>query len=453
MAIEDHSSVRALVRRTLDAPADALEAVPTLVAALDAEDPAVRAGVGWALCSVAAANPDDAPEIVHRLDGRHGHTAPTAAGWIRRELDLDGVATGASHDRPARSPDEQEASSDDAQSGGAPTRPDGPDPGHRPDGESSEETTTVDSTSEHNEVTTPSRESDERVPERPDRVVENGQFTIPLDRTPLDSLEIVERLASDRHSWTYVGMGMVDAQRHAVLVRTYRPPQGGRLSTFAGAFEEVTAAWGGVDDHENVLTLYAFGRRPHPWVVTGYAPETLSSVGRLPVEAALEVGLDAATGLGHAHERGVTHRSLDPRSVALDSEYGRAVGRLANFGIVEPYRAVDGPLPLDSRYGAPELFDAEHGAVDWLTDVYHLGAVLYTSLTGRPPYDASLVERGGPAGLSYEPPSSVVEAVPVAADRIVAKAMATHKIARYESADEMARDLKSALAAVTDEPR
>ncbi|WP_248515612.1 protein kinase domain-containing protein [Salinarchaeum laminariae] len=443
MAIENHPSVRDLVRRTLDAPGDAREALPVLLDALDHEDPVVRVGVAWAICAVTIANPDDAPDVVQRLEGTHGHTASMAATWIRRELELDGT-DGTPGDLPARRSEQADGTVEDDTAEHDPNAPARPSQGAKlqsspPEEESANDAGTDDAST-----------SGSPVHERPDQVVQNGQFTLELDRTNFDSLEIVERVASDRNSWTYAGIASVNAERHAVLVRTYRPPQGARLSTFSGAFETAVTDWDGVDDHENVLSVHDYGRRPHPWIVTQYAPRTLRSVGRLPVEAALSVGLDAATGLGHAHERGITHRSLDPRAVALDSENGRAIGRLANFGIVDPFRTVDGPLPLDSRYAAPELFDSDHGAVDWLTDVYHLGAVLYTAFTGRPPYEESLVRRGGPVGLSYQPPSSVADGVPVAADRIVAKAMATHKIARYESADEFARDLTSALSEVED---
>ncbi|AGN00240.1 serine/threonine protein kinase [Salinarchaeum sp. Harcht-Bsk1] len=444
MAIENQPGVRALIRRTLDAPADAREAVPALVDALDHDDPVVRAGVAWAICAVATAHPADAPVIVRRLDGRHGHTAAMAANWIRRELDVDAGASTASSPAPPSS------SADDSADDPADSADESPSTQLSGRSESGADADDDVDRQRDEESSDDPTDSGDPIRERPDEVVQNGQFTIELARTDLDALEIVEPVESDRHSWTYAGMAGIDAERHAVLVRTYRSPLGARHSTFSGAFEDVLADWDGVDDHENVLTVHDFGRRPHPWIVTGYAPRTLRSVGRLPVQAALRVGLDAAKGLAHAHEKGITHRTLDPRSIALDSEQGRPVGKLANFGIVDAFQAVDGPLPLDSRFAAPELFDSSHGAVDWLTDVYQLGAVLYTAFAGRPPYRESLVSHGGPAGLSYEPPSSVVEDVPVAADRIVAKAMATHKIARYESADEFARDLQSALSEVED---
>jgi len=459
MAIENAPDVRQLLRRAHDEPGAAAEQLPELVATLDHDDRSVRIGAAWAICAVAESRPDTRDPIRSRLRGHPRPAGRLAAEWIRTVLveSEDGEASGVP-DRP-----EPATETDAGETEGEQTDADLPSGGHRaedrPTGQAStsgrpsgphEEGDDAAESDEEDEDDGPAVDSGPAAPPGTDEVVSNGRFTIPLDRTVFDGLSIVERATTDRHAWTYVGMATVDAERHAVLVRSYREPRGARLANFASAFQEVFSRWAGVDDHENVLTVYDHGRRPHPWVVTEYARTTLREAGRLPVASAFRVGLDAALGLAHAHERGVTHRSLDPRSVAIASVGGRASGRLLNLGLVDAFRAVDGPLPLDSRYAAPELFGDEYGGIDHLTDVYQLGAVLYTALTGQPPYEDSLVQRGGPDGLTYEPPSSVVDGVPIAADRIVAKAMATHKIARYESADELVQDLRGALREVED---
>lgn len=460
MAIENAGDVRRLLRATLADPTAAEQRLPALVGALSHDERAVRTAAAWAVCAVAAADPSVWDPLSARLRATDSSAARLALEWIDEAVErADAGRSGAvsSSSEPAEHPDERppgpdapdaRGSSDAAESGE--TTPDEgsdlPQPDASPPDEESPDAEADDGDDGGEDAGAGPRDS----PYGSDEVVVNDRFTIPLDRTAFDGLSIVDEAQTDRHAWTYTGMATVDARRHAVLVRSYREPRGASRSRFAAAFEDVLEAWAGVDDHDGVLTLYDYGRRPHPWVVTEYAPTTLRSVGRLPVESAFRVGLDAATGLAHAHDRGVLHRSLDPRSIALESTDGRAVGRLWHFGIVEPFRAVDGPLPLDSRYAAPELFDDEHGGIDARTDVYHLGAVLYTAFTGRPPYDQSLVRRGGPEGLSYPPPSRVIESVPVAADRIVAKAMATHKIGRYESADELVRDLQAAVAEVGD---
>ncbi|MFW5918390.1 MAG: protein kinase domain-containing protein, partial [Haloferacaceae archaeon] len=185
---------------------------------------------------------------------------------------------------------------------------------------------------------------------------------------------------------------------------------------------------------------------------------------------AFRVGLDVATAVARAHERGVLHGLLSPDAVLFDRGETRPVARVRDFGFLEVYRAAGGPLPIDRRYAAPEVLRNEWDRVGWMSDVYQLGAVLYTVFTGRPPdrtgrpsdhtgRPADPSADGRPADPSTEsvdrarhpvgPPASaptdLVEELPVAADRIVAKAMATPKIARYESVEELARDLRSTL--------
>lgn len=474
MAIENDPGVRQLVDGVLDAPADAMDRLPELLAALEHEEAPVRVGAAWAVCAVAAARPDSAATIHEQLRHRSSTAADLAGQWIQRECDVTGRASSGDAgpagesdgdeagdassgsvrgDRASSSASGSTGSADGGAESGTPSgTPSGsPDPATAGSGSSSAGSPGTDAGSTDADSGSGSQSSSAGRSSRPsgtDDVVQNGRFAIELDRTELDALDVVDRVATDRHSWTYEAMATVNASQEAVLVRTYRPPAGARLSTFARSFAEAVEHWAGVDDHEHVLSVYDYGRRPHPWVVVGHATETVRSVGRLPVPVALRVVEDAALALAHAHERGVTHGAIDPRSIAIDARGSRPAGRLLNFEIVDAFRAVDGALPMDSRFAAPELFDDEHGSVGRLTDVYQLGTVLYTALTGRPPYGESLVRRGGPAGEPFEPPSAVADGVPAAVDDLVETATATHKIARFESADEFARHVRRALADV-----
>lgn len=437
MAIENARGARELLDRALAAPEDAVEELPQLLSAVDHDDQVVRIGAAWGLCAVASHRTDAAETIRTQLRHRSSTAAELAADWIEREcLSPDGRERAAvgRQSRSAAADETDDTAVDETDNTGADETDDATGTGAAHGGTDATDAERSQSTAERSR------------PAATDEVVRNEHFTIELERTTLDRLEIVDRVATDRHSWTYAAIATIEARETAVLVRTYRPPEGARLSTFAAAFEEVVEEWAGVDDHDAVLPVHDYGRRPHPWIVVGYAPTTIRTTGRLPALAAMQVGYDAASALAHAHERGVTHRSLDPRSLALDTDDGRPRGRLLNLGIVDAFRVVEGPLPMDSRFAAPELFDDEYGDVDRLTDVYQLGATLYTAATGRPPFRESLVERGGPADVPVEPPSAVVDGLPAAVDRVVETAMATHRVARYESAGEMALALRRAAS-------
>jgi len=121
-------------------------------------------------------------------------------------------------------------------------------------------------------------------------------------------------------------------------------------------------------------------------LVTG---SNLAQVGRertITMEEVLRWALDACDALTHAHERGIVHCDLKPANLLLD-ENGRI--RITDFGLARslteetPWTAeVEGTAP----FMAPEQASRAWGPIDQRTDVYGLGAVLFTLLTGRPPF-------------------------------------------------------------------
>ncbi len=109
---------------------------------------------------------------------------------------------------------------------------------------------------------------------------------------------------------------------------------------------------------------------------------------RVPLDDALAIARDIATGLQAAHAQGVVHRDLKPQNVLLEKATGRVV--LMDFGIARATRtdATDGERPVGTpEYMAPE--QARSRPVDGRTDLYALGCVLYHMLCGEVPYPAS----------------------------------------------------------------
>jgi serine/threonine protein kinase/tetratricopeptide (TPR) repeat protein len=179
----------------------------------------------------------------------------------------------------------------------------------------------------------------------------------------------------------------------------------------------------------------------------------------------------ACNALAYAHSRGVIHRDVKPANVML-GPYGETL--VVDWGLAKVVgsSASDKPLPAGSPLpirdgdsqatragsllGTPPYMSPEQarGQVDSLgpaTDVYSLGATLYSILTGRSPVQGSdavttleKVSRG-----DWTAPRQLSQSVPAALDAVCCKAMALQPEDRYASPLELAADVERWLA---DEP-
>lgn len=199
--------------------------------------------------------------------------------------------------------------------------------------------------------------------------------------------------------------------------------------------------------------------------------------GPLPPGVAAEVVAQVADALSAVHAAGIVHADVKPANVLLQerSETPAAGGpatvpraRLTDFGVAHRPAGDDGVGLSDATawigtstdlaspharagtlaYMAPEQWRGD--PLDARTDVYSLGATLYTALTGRRPFpQVSLPELVYAASMTEPPPpSSVVPDVPAALDAVVATAMAKDSARRYADAADMARAVRAAMAAV-----
>lgn len=130
-----------------------------------------------------------------------------------------------------------------------------------------------------------------------------------------------------------------------------------------------------------------------------------------------------AQALRTAHQAGVVHRDLKPENVLLDEE-GNAY--LADFGIAKSIvstQSLQSETPMTPSYAAPEQFSGE--PLTPATDIYSLGIMLYEMLTGRPPFEGTMMELMF-AHLQRDLPSVQVQqtALPQSVDDVLARATA-----------------------------
>ncbi|NEQ53753.1 MAG: serine/threonine protein kinase [Leptolyngbya sp. SIO3F4] len=157
-----------------------------------------------------------------------------------------------------------------------------------------------------------------------------------------------------------------------------------------------------------------------------------------------------ADAIHYAHQRGVIHRDLKPTNVLIDSS---GVPRILDFGVARRREPGISESPITRTrefsgtlaYAAPEQVSQESQSPDIRTDVYALGAIGFELLMGRPLLTTSgslldIVDR-----ITNEDPPSYSEAgVSRDAWVVLSKAVSKRKERRYQSAAELASDLRSA---------
>lgn len=161
---------------------------------------------------------------------------------------------------------------------------------------------------------------------------------------------------------------------------------------------------------------------------------------RLPMEEVLNVGIACCDALAYAHDHGFIHNDIKPGNVLIDTDGNIKVidFGLASLAEREAREEVGAGSPV---YMAPERIRGESG--DGRSDLYSLGATLYTLAAGRPPFgkDARAAMRGHLKGNL-----PVIEGVPAELDGILRRAMAKRADDRFAHAAEM----RDALAYLLD---
>ncbi|MBN1177870.1 MAG: Stk1 family PASTA domain-containing Ser/Thr kinase [Anaerolineae bacterium] len=219
-------------------------------------------------------------------------------------------------------------------------------------------------------------------------------------------------------------------------------------ATFLGRFQQEARSAARLD-HPNVVTVYDVGQDGNRhYIIMEYVDgEDLKTLirreGRLGVERAVNIAMQIAAGVGHAHQAGIIHCDVKPQNVLLTSD-GRV--KVTDFGIARAL-SESGLTDSDVVWGSPLYFSPEQAAGERPTpasDVYSIGVVLYEMLAGAPPFQAEKATALALMHIREDPPLLSVHThhVPPQLEWIVRKVLAKEPSARYRTANQLAMILQ-----------
>ncbi len=212
--------------------------------------------------------------------------------------------------------------------------------------------------------------------------------------------------------------------------------------------------------HANIVAVYDIGEaNGTPYIVSellaGGTLALLVARGALPVKKLLDLAIPMANGLAAAHASGIVHRDLKPDNILLTAE---GSPKIADFGLAKYFRPAqdeegsqlttltddrtkEGTIVGTVSYMSPEQAKGE--AVDFRSDQFSFGSVLYEMATGKKAFRKASTVQTLAAIVQEEPEpiASLNPGVPAPLRWIVEQCLAKEPGGRYASTEDLARDL------------
>jgi len=207
--------------------------------------------------------------------------------------------------------------------------------------------------------------------------------------------------------------------------------------------------------HKNVCRVHEFNRiggiayTSMEFVEGESLRSVLTRFGGLPPRKAISVAQQICSGLKEAHAQGIVHRDLKPENVMID---GQGNVKIMDFGIarsMESLTRLTGSMVGTPAYMAPEQVAGK--SVDYRTDIYSLGLMLYEMFTGSQAFQADTAVAVALKQIRElpPPPHEVDPTIPAVIERAILKCLEKDPAKRFQSVAELESVLRSQFSAAT----
>jgi eukaryotic-like serine/threonine-protein kinase len=248
------------------------------------------------------------------------------------------------------------------------------------------------------------------------------------------------------------GMGVVykaeDTKLKRAVALKFLPPEMTRDEEAKQRFVHEAQAASALD-HPNICTVHEIDETEEHQIFISmacYDGETLrEKIGRGPLKLAeaVDLAIQIALGLAHAHAHDIVHRDIKPANVIVTAD---GTAKIVDFGLAKlrggTVLTKSGTTLGTVAYMSPEQVRGEQ--VDQRTDIWSLGVVLYEMITGLTPFKGEYEHAIQFSILSvrHEAVTGLRSGIPLEVERIVDKCLEKDAAYRYQHVDELVTDLK-----------
>lgn len=269
-----------------------------------------------------------------------------------------------------------------------------------------------------------------------------------------DRYKLVEQIGIGGMAIVYRAIDMRTG--HNVAIKVLRP-EFNQDAEFVGRFQREAEAASKMT-HHNIVNLLDVGMDGNNrYLVMEYVQgktlkQLIQEKGRLNPIVAAQITIRILSALQHAHENGIIHRDIKPQNILVHSDghikvsdFG--IARMANSSTLSKGDSVMGSV----HYFSPE--QASGHTADVTSDIYSVGVVLYEMLTGRVPFDGDSPVAIAMQHLHNEPTpiATLAPDVPPGIIHVCMMAMEKNPRHRYQSAVQMASELRKAIEGRTEQ--